>query len=956
MKATINGLDAYMGEDAIPAVSLSVNSLEDPSKVGGTATTTFKVIMTKEAARAIGKQFLSGKQFTNRPTLEIEGSGDTGLSMEVAVMSVDRDVVECVAVGGNASWFEWAKSIKLKEYPWRLGPSVNGPDILSSWTSGLVYFPLVDYGAFEGQDETYDVGLAQIRPGFRIFTCLTELFEAEGWTFRASGVRANNEIDKFIHLEDGEKATVSVTDPKIQFYDPVSRQYSYVQYDEIPNAIAFDNTGFLNPDDWSPLTFRQTVRQEGNVRVSFNLTIPYPDDPDYDGLRFRVVLVDHTDQVVIGGIESDAVVFFADGVIEFSGELGPFYVLEGHEVYLGIQVSGPVTEETGDGIDGDCQYSFSSDYQELGKVEIGSIMPPWTLAELVKNFFTAQQYVPVTDAANKIIDVWAVEEYFRKPSTGGAYRDWTTRMDHTVAPRRKVDALPRVAELRYKEGGDDRHLKRMERVSNGTHANASVNLPRGIKDTQVTTLAWSATFMDTVFDGVTIPVIRNDGGAIGEDDYSHTSRILVADGTASGNWKILGTDLTYYPKCYFVQKGAEGIAMAFDNPLQFGGGQPKMIENQWAHRVRMWRESDLLEANLFIRDTEIKDFDFGLPTLIDDGAGPEWVWVQEIKQHRFGVNKPTQCVLVRIPVAEVDTAEITQPSVIYPPQPFLCVGPGYVSFLVTSGGTGSTYIETNSGFYAVRNSSGVTVHASETTASGLGPGSYCLWPCDSDGVKTGNFSGITIGPGDITDIVLDGAESASLLRVVITGTDINALDLPSNLPNMFLLHAINNASLVDLTLPTTHALGYLFISGNAISEASVDAVAVNIASKTVTAGTLYIAGGTTSAPSATGLAAIATLEAPPTMSISGTGNANVDGDYDEDGTQNGKSRYLHATNGITEVYWTGAQWRILAVNAIFDSYDAVAQPWLATTWTLVSGTGSLPTVNPPGLDWTVTTN
>ena len=89
---------------------------------------------------------------------------------------------------------------------------------------------------------------------------------------------------------------------------------------------------------------------------------------------------------------------------------------------------------------------------------------------------------------------------------------------------------------------------------------------------------------------------------------------------------------------------------------------------------------------------------------------------------------------------------------------------------------------------------------------------------------------------------------------------------------------------------------------------------------------------------------------------SGTGNANVDGDYDDDGTQNGKSRYLHASNGITEVYWTGAQWRSMAVDAIFDSYDAVAQPWLATTWILVSGTGSLPTVNPPGRGWSVTTN
>lgn len=69
-----------------------------------------------------------------------------------------------------------------------------------------------------------------------------------------------------------------------------------------------------------------------------------------------------------------------------------------------------------------------------------------------------------------------------------------------------------------------------------------------------------------------------------------------------------------------------------------------------------------------IWDHELPDFDHGKPTLADDGSGPAWYYVQEIKNHAITKGRPTKTVLVPLPTREADGL-IDNPAIEYPPQP-----------------------------------------------------------------------------------------------------------------------------------------------------------------------------------------------------------------------------------------------------------------------------------------------
>lgn len=230
-----------------------------------------------------------------------------------------------------------------------------------------------------------------------------------------------------------------------------------------------------------------------------------------------------------------------------------------------------------------------------------------------------------------------------------------------------------------------------------------------------------------------------------------------------------------------------------------------------------------------------------------------------------------------------------------------------------------------------------------------------MWPSDSEGnMQVGMTTFLGIGFG-VSEVNMDGMSSEPLVDLsVIETTELAALEIPS-IPTLYYVTIDGNAALELLTFASAGAMFAIQGTSNNLSQTSVDGILSALAAGTVSGGTIDLSGGTNAAPGATGIAAIAVL-AGTTMGIADTGNANVDGDYDPNGTLNGRDAYIHASNGITEVYWTGTVWRIVAVGAILDSSDDVAQPWLATTWTLISGTASDPTITAPGRGWTVTTN
>ena len=173
--------------------------------------------------------------------------------------------------------------------------------------------------------------------------------------------------------------------------------------------------------------------------------------------------------------------------------------------------------------------------------------------------------------------------------------------------------------------------------------------------------------------------------------------------------------------------------------------------------------------------------------------------------------------------------------------------------------------------------------------------------------------------------------------------------------------SVSGTPLANLTIDPGTRFRNINVFGAALTEASVIAI-INAAYASAVSGALAhggsvdISGGTSAAPPSSLDAIIAALTGSGGPTVSGTGLVEADGQYDPNSTINGKNAYIHSVNGISEIFWTGSQWRILTTAGIYDSYDDVLEPWLCVTWIIVSGSGALPTIAPPGFGITVTTN
>ena len=982
MRGTIDGHEIYLPEDELPAFTLSVNSLTDPSKVKGTSSSTVKVVATKEAHRAFGTEFMDTVERNTRPRLLIGDDSAGVFQADVIPVSHSRDVIECLCVGGNASWFDYARSTVLQDHNWQKnsyekpwgalpGPLITASEIQANWGAqspgSLVYWPLVDHGNYMGEDDTFDVEVDMVRPGVRIGSAIFWALRDGGWHLQVKGKRAVQEFYKYIEYGDTDKVTAVTTSLSggglALTMDSLSEQYEYKVVGTRPDPFPFPGTVATGWTGFPDFFF--TTQENGAIHPSVKFLVPYTDDSSFQGRSFRIVLWDDTDGVEIAGAWTGTVDpgMTVAGELVFEGSLGSGYVPEGHDVFIGILVDEAVAETVDMPNSNTARLDFESNYQLNRYLVLGSLMPKGTLATLMTNIAKARGYVYNT-TSDGVVEVWADEEYFRKPDPGTPIRDWTDRVDHNEAPVKNILGRPQSFEIKYSEDDDDQHLARINRITRGMFGKHFETIAMGTSQGISIELPWAPSFMGTRFGGCMIPVITKTDYDPAEDiNYKIQPRLLVDDGTAPGTWTFNGSSKTAYPRSYFVLPAAEKqVPMAFGTPYLFGGGQDTVIAKQLQQRTQIQRSGQYLSTNLFIRDHELQDFDHGMPTLVDDGSGPSWFWVQEIKNHRFGKHQPTKCVLVAIP-DKAYSSEVVNPPLSYPAQPFVCAGPGYLPFTV-SGGDSGVYMETSSGYFSIRSESGaIDTFPSGTSVEGLLLGSYCLWTSDQNGELEGEFIYVafystTIGStASFSSIGLGGMAGMSVNQVAITETSVTSLNMPLTAGEPFL--NFENNPITSVTFASGQKFGYIVITNAALNQASVDHV-INRAYQAALAGSsiydVNITGGTSASPGPASAAALAALTAPPNLTVSGTGNANVDGSYNPNGTINGRNAYIHAVNGITEVFWTGAQLRILAVDAIYDSYDDVAEPWLATTWILVSGTGGIPVVQRPGFGITVSTN
>lgn len=662
MNYFLNGVEVFVDGDQVPAISLSLNDLLDPTSIRGSRSTTIRIINTPESRTILGSEAMAWDDPAVRPVFEARSDGMSVFTAPLVVLRATRGQYECAAVGGNATWFDPAKKTKLNEIDLGTSQRITASVIADTWSGlpGYFYFPLIDFGKLEDRPISYEVPADVFRPAIGVKPVLKKFFLDTGWHLDSRGL-FDAHFRKMV-LTNGGKDAKSIDDGNgansIAVHASIdgTPSYSFKRYgDSAPDPVDdFDLNLTLNTAGLFN-TAINAYRADRDVSMHLKLVqMRWSIPSGYVGLRFRVSLWDSTDGREVVGVWTRAVTGDDTDPFEFSGELPSGYVLKGHDVFLAIMLDTAYGSSSDFGsLDGgppnQIQYNPEADYLYDSRLVINTAAPAMSVMDVLKGINDNRAIIVNTILHEKRVELWYERDFLRRPVTQADAPDFTARIDHTTEPAKLRQQLPERMLYRFKQDPDDREVTRITRlIGPPGYANADVDL-KGYLDDRIVTLPWAATAMGSILDDeLFVPLMRKVEGTYQEDDYDVETRLLIADGTAEAEWTIqadpvLNTapvDLTYFPKCYFVWPGALNIPMAFGDAMHVGAGfppntTPGTTVTVAADRISRLRDSKFFEAMCEWFDHEIASLDFGQPYRINDGHSEGFFHVQEVANHRL---------------------------------------------------------------------------------------------------------------------------------------------------------------------------------------------------------------------------------------------------------------------------------------------------------------------------------
>lgn len=910
MRGHIEGTEIYLSEDQLPAFTISAGSLSDPGKAKGSRSTTLRIISTPESKRVLGNEFMGGVPNPERPILRLTEGGSEVFNSAIIPVVHNRNEIECVAVGGNATWFEFAKETVLNEFDFgtSLVPNSTINEITDSWTdeTKILYFGIVDYGNITWAGVPV-VEINRMRPGIRVGATLNTVLGTIGYAIVPVGTAADvwgklvvltpGEIRRE-HYGGGIAATAKQSGVGGSSITDVDVAGAGLVLTEVLDTN--NNFNFITDRYAAPFSGFMNVRYDGvGIEiVPASATI---------GDIFYLQLWNDTTGLPLATVEQ-----VWDGVtdtIRWWGAFDNVPIVSGNEYYLSVHrnvggYSGTLDEFGGGtaitffplGTGTAPEYtSYQGEYNtgddpvdgagfnSESPIRVHSAMPQMTVATLLTALANNQRFIYTTDPITKIINVWHETDYYKTPNQSDEFRDWSTRMDHTNAPEKRFNSYPRRIDFEFATDETDIALQEAIRLSPAPgFGNGFRKIEGALGDPVKISLPFAPTANHIIGSstGMFVPYMAEFIPADDFDDpgrYDRTPRLLIADGMRTGSWKLItgGSTITEYPFCYFYRNDADGYAVPFDNALD--APYPLAIDTYWQYYLDTIRYGRTLEADLFIRDHELLNFNHGIPTLVDDGGGPAWYYVQEIRNHRFGKNVPTRCTLVPLPNMEVAFDAIPVVPFVVPANPFVCAGPGYGSFTLT-GGTSLGTVKTSTGYASTRSGSGdIVLHGGGNPDSFFdvnvgAEGSYCLWASNGLKEKIGTLTHIDNENSYVTALDINGyagllsidfEDNVSFSALIFSGNpllefvqlldyDGSILDFSDN-SNLGQLRCGASVSLSTVILAALNPASFIDLSGCALTAATVNAILANAVANGMTGGTIDLSGGTSAAPTGQGI-------------------------------------------------------------------------------------------------------
>jgi hypothetical protein len=647
IRATIDDVEVPIASGDIPAFSFSVLDLEEPDKLKGTSSTTFKMPATRDVRAVLGGPGMAETVTNIRPRLRIGNGGQVLYESKVVPIERNRDEYSVIAVGDNAEWFDLAKSTKLRSLDMGTSPTIDDTLMRDSWIDEDVdlRFPGIDFGSFENRTVAHNVTVNKIRPAINVHRFLRAAFALWGFSLRpmgSIGVLWKKFVvpNTFGSIKIGEDF---LRNASATAYQTASPSYSALNTDTefTFNANVFDPSGSLTGTGRFQPTF--TLRTE--VQLNYDLSAVITNGsftPASMVVRFE--FYNFTSGTSLGqqSITMNNLNPAAIGSINF----GQFDMAGSQEFGIRIRLTAPGTILHVVTVNPTTYIKYivrNIEYQEGVTVNVAEQAPDMTVMELLKSITGNRCMIVKTNAAHGEVQLWLDTEFYRGTDVGV---DWRDRLDHNNPPTKQVPMYARRIEYRWKDDSNDRDLLNLaDSEPDPGYGNADVEMENGTEDPITVEMPFAPTAMGALFDGnVFWPVSRKEDGVFQVDDYDREPRLLIMDGLADGAWRFDGVNETQYPRCYFINPSGR-YTLAFGSGAVYGDEKLGTAQLQWADRQRRMM-TPTLKGDVMIWPDEIWNIDQGVPRLINDGETDVWFYPQRINQFQFATPDYTEVVLL----------------------------------------------------------------------------------------------------------------------------------------------------------------------------------------------------------------------------------------------------------------------------------------------------------------------
>lgn len=673
MRALLDGVEVFLDGDQLPGTTLEVSSVLEPGKAKGNRSTTINIIRTKEVEAILGSVGMAEDYIGESHLLEI-GDNDSKRFNVIAVQWEDN-AIRCVAIGGNASWFEYAKKTRLGDIDFGNSPVIDSAvEMVNSWTDEdrLDYWGIIDNGYLIGRASGFNIPLENIRPSVRLGKVLEKAFEIEGWNLIPRGELVRDWA-KFIghfatnNLQTGEdtagdfKARIQNTTGITPTFHPIILGYLGVPL-PIDNEIS-DPAGLFNTT-----TRRYTASGKTDVIVDALYVVPSTVPPSgWDGRMLHLEVYDFTDEVTLDYISRPFVGSGPNEAMSWSHRFEDIDVPPGNEIGLCMKQDGDFPSGDDLGIFPFADITFHSkvrafDYDSNLNIASAIGNKDITVEKALMMLLRSRNIVFNTDDNIRQIELWYHDDYYRVPSATSGIRDWSDRTLDVDRVQKMTEKIPNRLTFKYKEDSSDINLEANDiTVGEPGYGNREIELGGRAANKTITNDA-SPTHMGTILGGdMFVPRIhyRTDVANV-DHEYKIKPRLLFAGGVRAADYFIGGVAQTEYPYTYF-HSDRDG-----DPTLHYGGVRRREYDGRvnndgtltdtWGKTINILRTGNILRLPLRIYEDELKAFDFGLPTKIDDGTDVGMYWVERIQNHR---NDRALVRAVKIPTAgDIDVEEI----------------------------------------------------------------------------------------------------------------------------------------------------------------------------------------------------------------------------------------------------------------------------------------------------------